>query len=213
MVRKFLDANGLRYLWGKFREAAVPVTRRVNNKALGEDIILSASDVGAATMAQVMAAIEGKQNTLSFDSAPTAGSSNPVTSDGVFNALASAADGSASRAEVKSYVGTGACGENNPCSLTFSFAPKAVIWLGTIVTSGYTRTWQSPVLTTGSTIALCPDAISTEFVLYAGFHFGSGGTYYGKASADKKTIVWYDTQYRASQLNETKNEYWFVAIG
>ncbi len=57
-MRKFLDENGLRYLWGRIRAAAVPVTRKVNGKDLGADITLSASDVGAATMAQVDEAIE-----------------------------------------------------------------------------------------------------------------------------------------------------------
>lgn len=57
-MKKFLDENGLRYLWGKVREAAVPATRKVNNKALSGDINLTASDVGAATMTQVNEAID-----------------------------------------------------------------------------------------------------------------------------------------------------------
>ena len=57
-MKKFLDENGLRYLWGRVREAAVPVTRRINNKALGTDIALTASDVGAATMDQVKEAVD-----------------------------------------------------------------------------------------------------------------------------------------------------------
>ena len=57
-MRKYLDGNGLRYLWGKIRAAFVPATRKVNNKALTADISLTASDVGAATMTQVNDAIE-----------------------------------------------------------------------------------------------------------------------------------------------------------
>lgn len=42
-----------------------------------------------ATTAFVQTAISGKQNTLTFDSAPTSGSSNPVTSGGIYTALGS----------------------------------------------------------------------------------------------------------------------------
>lgn len=113
-MNKFLDGNGLKYLWGKIRAAvelkqdrltgqpgqvvgfdtggsavaqaapdagvtsfmgrsgavtpqsgdysaaqvgAVPVGRTVNGKALGADISLTASDVGAATMEQINDAI------------------------------------------------------------------------------------------------------------------------------------------------------------
>lgn len=40
-----------------------------------------------ATTAFVQTAISGKQNTLTFDSAPTSGSSNPVTSGGLYTTL------------------------------------------------------------------------------------------------------------------------------
>lgn len=52
-MSKFLDGNGLKYLWGKIRAAVVPVTRKINGKALSADITLTAADVGAATMDQV----------------------------------------------------------------------------------------------------------------------------------------------------------------
>ena len=88
----------------------VPTTRKVNNKALSTDITLSASDVGAlpadgtavkatadangnniantyATQTALTNGLAAKQNALTFDSAPTSGSSNPVTSGGVFSAI------------------------------------------------------------------------------------------------------------------------------
>lgn len=40
-----------------------------------------------ATTAFVQTAISGKQNTLTFDNTPTSGSSNPVTSGGIYTAL------------------------------------------------------------------------------------------------------------------------------
>lgn len=93
----------------------VPTTRKVNNKALSADITLSASDVGAlatsgtavkatadasgnnivntyATKAELTNGLAAKQNALTFDSAPTSGSSNPVTSNGVYTALTAKQD-------------------------------------------------------------------------------------------------------------------------
>ena len=90
--------------------SAVPTTRTVNGKALSSDISLSASDVGAlasggtaaratadasgnvitstyATKSALETGLAGKQNSLTFDSAPTSGSSNPVTSGGVYSAI------------------------------------------------------------------------------------------------------------------------------
>lgn len=52
MALKFLDKNGLTYLWGK-----------------------------------IQAKLNLKQNTLTFDTTPTANSSNPVTSGGLKTAL------------------------------------------------------------------------------------------------------------------------------
>lgn len=90
--------------------SAVPTTRTVNGKALSSDISLTASDVGAlatngtaakatadasgnvitdtyATKSALTTGLAGKQNALTFDSAPTSGSSNPVTSGGVYSAI------------------------------------------------------------------------------------------------------------------------------
>lgn len=95
--------------------SAVPTTRTVNGKALSSDISLTASDVGAlasggtaaratadasgnnivntyATKTELTNGLAGKQNALTFDSAPTSGSSNPVTSGGVYSAINSKVD-------------------------------------------------------------------------------------------------------------------------
>ena len=53
---------------------------------------VTAAQVGAATPAYVDAALAGKQDVLTFDSTPTAGSSNPVTSSGIAAALADKLD-------------------------------------------------------------------------------------------------------------------------
>lgn len=58
-MAKFLDLEGLEYLWGKIKEkldAKVPNSRKVNGKALSADITLSAADVSAIPAAQKGAA-------------------------------------------------------------------------------------------------------------------------------------------------------------
>ena len=44
---KLLDMDGLKYLWGRVKSACVPITRKVNGKALSEDVNLTSVDVGA----------------------------------------------------------------------------------------------------------------------------------------------------------------------
>ena len=80
---------------------AVPTSRTVNSKPLSADITLTASDVGAQPTITasgilkgdgnggVSAAIAGTdyQAPLTFDSAPTENSTNPVTSGGIYSAM------------------------------------------------------------------------------------------------------------------------------
>ena len=77
--------------WDKLSEnidlsGVVPTTRKVNGKALSADITLSASDVGAATMAQVEAKnylvasdIAGKANSADLADVATSGSYNDLS--------------------------------------------------------------------------------------------------------------------------------------
>jgi hypothetical protein len=65
-------------------------------------------------------ALNAKQNTLTFDSTPTNGSTNPVTSDGVFDALALKQDtltnpvtGTGTSGQVSYWTGTGTQGGSN----------------------------------------------------------------------------------------------------
>ena len=48
---------------------------------------------GFATTSQLQTGLAGKQNTLTFDTIPTEGSSNPVTSGGIYTAFATAVAG------------------------------------------------------------------------------------------------------------------------
>lgn len=56
---KFIDDTGLARLWARIKTwaqgAFVPVTRKVNNKALSGDITLNAADVGAVIPTNVSA--------------------------------------------------------------------------------------------------------------------------------------------------------------
>lgn len=71
----------------------VPTSRTINGKALSSNIILNADDISDTdttnkfVSASEKATWNGKQNALTFDSTPTAGSSNPVTSAGIKTAI------------------------------------------------------------------------------------------------------------------------------
>ena len=98
---------------------------------------------------------EKKQDALTFDSVPTSGSSNPVTSGGVYSAMSSILNSATGTSGVKiatgSYVGTGTFGEDNPLSLTFDFAPVAMFIQGK-VNSGSTTGHQGVAVALGG----CP---------------------------------------------------------
>lgn len=80
---------------------AVPTSRTVNNKALSADITLTASDVGAQPTITANGILKGDGNggvsaagagtdyqaPLTFDTAPTENSVNPVTSGGIYSAM------------------------------------------------------------------------------------------------------------------------------
>jgi hypothetical protein len=58
------------------------------NSGITSGLVSKLSDL--PTLAQLTVLLNGKQNTLTFDQAPTEGSSNPVTSDGIFTGITSA---------------------------------------------------------------------------------------------------------------------------
>lgn len=80
---------------------AVPTSRTVNSKALSADITLTASDVGAQPTITANGILKGDGNggvsaavggtdyqaPLTFDTAPTENSGNPVTSGGIYSAM------------------------------------------------------------------------------------------------------------------------------
>lgn len=120
-----------------------------------------------------------------------------------------------------SYVGTGTYGADNPNTLTFSFAPKLVIMLGYLSTSG---SW-TPCFGGGETqqdgyskiTVMTATAMTTSYKQNAGFrnyaYPGTSNISYGKKSADGKTFAWYNTHGELNQFNATSNTYYYLAIG
>lgn len=58
VIQKFLDDVGLTRVKDWVKSNFVPTTRKINDKALGTDISLTASDVGAVTQEQMNTAIQ-----------------------------------------------------------------------------------------------------------------------------------------------------------
>ena len=102
--------------------------------------------------------------------------------------------GTKAKVQTGSYVGTGTYGVDNPCSLTFDFAPKLVIIR----------------LTNGNETGIFVYNSETYLVL-GGLRDASFGPY----SQSNNTISWYfegEKGYR-EQLNEQNRTYVWVAIG
>lgn len=117
--------------------------------------------------------------------------------------------GDKARVQVVSYVGTGTYGSSNPCSLTFDFAPKVVMFLRGYkqLSTQYHSLYSSynrdvPVIVTAD--------LSEKFTRYNGFG------YYNEAYAKKDTtgrvISWYNTIDNSNQANENGITYYFLAI-
>lgn len=136
-----------------------------------------------------------------------------------------------------SYVGTGTYGKNNPCSLTFDFAPKFVmipfytydkdnvqlpdgtlkprlvnIYNSTsynwIMFSAGLRTEYGGATVDGSTYGWDYNGFGTsESASSAGM-----GTR-GKKSADGKTFYWYQSSNASGQLNQSDYTYYWYAFG
>lgn len=129
-----------------------------------------------------------------------------------------------SKLELKSYIGTGLSGVTNPNSITFSFAPKAVVFLNYTASAG-----GSGSFSTGSVAAsylfVNMDALTTNFSDGTGpyilnTHSASQFHSYAKKSADGQTLSWYVTidscsveEHRiVAQLNSLGFQYTVLAI-
>ena len=114
---------GKRVLWSKVKELLgklyVPLTRKINKKALSSDITLSAADVGAAAASHTHA-LDALTGILPVNKGGTGQSSLEAL-------LAALKQAGAVQIATGSYVGTGTYGADHPCSLTFDFSPKLVV--------------------------------------------------------------------------------------
>ena len=125
--------------------------------------------------------------------------------------------------QIVSYVGTGLYGIDNPCSLTFDFAPKIIKFMacehisssGKLYQRGYEHSLSSTYNDGLMDVIVC-DSLPTEFDenFSVGLADGSAfrGTAYGKKSEDGKTISWYASNIDV-QCNNSGETYYFVGIG
>ena len=104
------------------------------------------------------------------------------------------------RSQSGSYVGTGTYGSSNPCSITFSFKPKIVIFPNDLVYNARGK----------SMIAV--DCLTTSYQDVDGT---LGYEVYAKFDTTTNTLYWYAST-RANeyhQLNRAGETYYWVAIG
>ncbi|NBI08652.1 hypothetical protein D1641_01280 [Colidextribacter sp. OB.20] len=144
----------------------------------------------------------------------------------LINTANSNADGR-TKTQIVSYRGTDTYGESDPSSVTFSFAPEVVIFLGnglqlkdgsynwesmTEINDGYTR------YANGISSIMISSMLTASFAKGLGFGYMYGSDYnaykkYGKKSTDGKTFSWYATDIAFSQLNDSAYNYYFLGIG
>lgn len=161
-----------------------------------------------------------KANLLSDDTATALGLTPAATPDNVLAKLiqlTQTLQTEKARAEVVSYVGTGTYGENNPNSLTFSFIPSVVIWIGRLYLQ--TGVLANEFSNSRSKVVMVQDVLQTSYKSSLGFAERTDyATPSGKKSEDGKTFYWYATPSASTpsptyQLNDSQSKYYFLAIG
>lgn len=130
-----------------------------------------------------------------------------------------AADVGARQMEIVSRAGTGTSGADNPCSITFSFAPEVVLIVGHLKDSH----WHNGSGINKIAIMYIP-VMPTVYTQHFGFNStgssSNSGVSYAKKSSDGKTISWYWIFMGSSgadpvqaQFNLAGATYYFLAIG
>ena len=118
------------------------------------------------------------------------------------------------KVQVVSYVGTGTYGSSNPCSLTFDFPPKVVMFLymHNLVQGYYQRFMSaSTSYVFGERDNVICATLSTEYKRKQGFGHVNDSQY-GKISNDRKTLYWYNSD-SAIQANMSEYTYYYLALG
>lgn len=101
------------------------------------------------------------------------------------------------------YQGTDTFGESGATSITFSFAPKAVICLG--------KVYRGSLYTVDNnyTITVPMELLSTSYTSGWGFGYRT----MGKKSPDGKTLTWYSSATAQGQFNQSDYRYYYLGIG
>ena len=109
--------------------------------------------------------------------------------------------------ELGSYVGTGAFGQNDPSSITFSFPFDIAILFGD---TQYGTTSHN----NNSNWIVSKQQLNADSYTYGvGFSYGMGGYSYGKKSLDGKTFSWYTQSTEATSQGNAKNiTYYYAGI-
>lgn len=113
-----------------------------------------------------------------------------------------------SRIQTGSYVGTGTFGVDNPCSLTFDFIPKFIIFTNKKTAKGNCLN----TLDNTAYIMLNTQILTTAYVAGTGFGLEGNRKPYGAKSEDGKTIYWWN-QDAVGQFNDQNDTYYWVAFG
>lgn len=104
--------------------------------------------------------------------------------------------------EITSYVGTGTAGSDNPCSITFSFSPDLILYIGQDDSFGF----PNRMYDLENLCVLC-SILTTSY--QSSKVFGMDG----KKSSDGKTVFWYDYYGDdETQLNKNGSVYYFAAF-
>lgn len=123
--------------------------------------------------------------------------------------------GDKARVQVVSYVGTGTYGKDNPCSLTFDFVPKVVMFIDYTYSDGSNR--GNHYVDNYSNIYYEMTRMSTKKLTDAytqGCGFGGySQQLYGKKTNGGKTITWYAQSGSDYQANNTGYVYTYLGIG
>lgn len=122
--------------------------------------------------------------------------------------------------EYVSYIGTGAGrSESAPVTLSFSFPPKIILFLGQYSTDNLYYSYFRPYFAQDrdawfmSTLHVVMDLVPTEYTHYIGFGCYTSFGPYGKKSADGKKLYWYAPNTSDVPGNQSGVRYDYLALG
>ena len=146
---------------------------------------------------------------------PTVDVSNLVTKTELGSAISNLEN-----IELVTYTGKGTYGASNPTTISFSFAPKHILWIGMALETGsishFSEYHDKGHYSFRNLVTM--SEMTTSYTKGKGFAVRQNSTnakddIYGKKSADGKTLYFYHQYYYADQLNDSNYKYYFLAIG